>query len=89
VVAWGVGGIEAEAVMLGQPIYMLTPDVIGVKMTGSLPEGARLEKPTLDVLRGIFQAADQAADAFGAEAARVSFAYSKRGLRIDATSYRA
>jgi aconitate hydratase len=40
VVAWGVGGIEAEAVMLGQPIYMLTPDVIGVKMTGSLPEGA-------------------------------------------------
>ncbi|PIE81332.1 MAG: aconitate hydratase AcnA [Chloroflexi bacterium] len=40
VVAWGVGGIEAEAVMLGQPIYMLTPDVIGVKLTGSLPEGA-------------------------------------------------
>ena len=40
VVAWGVGGIEAEAVMLGQPIYMLTPDVVGVKLTGSLPEGA-------------------------------------------------
>ncbi len=40
VVGWGVGGIEAEAVMLGQPIYMLTPDVIGVKLTGSLPEGA-------------------------------------------------
>ncbi len=40
VVAWGVGGIEAEAVMLGQPIYMLTPDVIGVKLTGGLPEGA-------------------------------------------------
>jgi len=40
VVAWGVGGIEAEAVMLGQPIYMLTPDVIGVKLTGSLREGA-------------------------------------------------
>ncbi len=39
VVAWGVGGIEAEAVMLGQPIYMLTPDVVGVKLTGSLPEG--------------------------------------------------
>jgi hypothetical protein len=57
--------------------------------TGSLPEGARLEKPTLDVLRGIFHAADQAAEAFGAEAARVSFAFSKRGLRIDATSYRA
>jgi aconitate hydratase len=40
VVGWGVGGIEAEAVMLGQPIYMLTPDVIGFKLTGRLPEGA-------------------------------------------------
>ena len=40
VVGWGVGGIEAEAVMLGQPIYMLTPDVIGFKLTGQLPEGA-------------------------------------------------
>lgn len=40
VVGWGVGGIEAEAVMLGQPIYMLTPEVVGVKLTGSLPEGA-------------------------------------------------
>ncbi len=40
VVGWGVGGIEAEAVMLGQPIYMLTPEVIGFKLTGRLPEGA-------------------------------------------------
>lgn len=40
VLGWGVGGIEAEAVMLGQPIYMLTPEVIGVKMTGKLQEGA-------------------------------------------------
>jgi len=39
VVAWGVGGIEAEAGMLGQPVYFLTPDVIGVHMTGSLNEG--------------------------------------------------
>ncbi len=39
VVAWGVGGIEAEAGMLGQPVYFLTPDVVGVHMTGSLPEG--------------------------------------------------
>jgi aconitate hydratase len=39
ILGWGVGGIEAEAVMLGQPIYMLTPEVIGVKMTGRLPEG--------------------------------------------------
>lgn len=39
VVGWGVGGIEAEAVMLGQPIYMLTPEVVGFKLTGELPEG--------------------------------------------------
>ena len=38
-VGWGVGGIEAEAGMLGQPIYFLTPDVIGVNLTGKLPEG--------------------------------------------------
>ncbi len=40
VVGWGVGGIEAEACMLGQPIYILAPEVIGVKLTGKLPEGA-------------------------------------------------
>jgi aconitate hydratase len=39
VVGWGVGGIEAEAVMLGQPIYMLTPEVIGFRLKGRLPEG--------------------------------------------------
>jgi aconitate hydratase len=40
VVGWGVGGIEAEAAMLGQPISMLIPDVLGVRLTGDLPEGA-------------------------------------------------
>jgi len=40
ILGWGVGGIEAEAAMLGQPIYMLTPEVIGFKLTGRLPEGA-------------------------------------------------
>ncbi|HZR40815.1 MAG TPA: aconitate hydratase AcnA, partial [Ktedonobacteraceae bacterium] len=40
VLGWGVGGIEAEAVLLGQPIYLLTPEVIGMRLTGSLPEGA-------------------------------------------------
>ena len=39
VVGWGVGGIEAEAVMLGQPIYMLIPEVVGVRLTGALTEG--------------------------------------------------
>ena len=40
VVGWGVGGIEAEAVMLGQPIYMLMPEVVGFKLSGKLSEGA-------------------------------------------------
>ena len=40
VVGWGVGGIEAEAVMLGQPIFMLAPEVIGVRLGGKLSEGA-------------------------------------------------
>ena len=40
VVGWGVGGIEAEAVMVGQPIYMLLPEVVGFRLTGRLPEGA-------------------------------------------------
>lgn len=40
VLGWGVGGIEAEAAMLGQPIAMLVPDVIGFRLTGKLPEGA-------------------------------------------------
>lgn len=39
IVAWGVGGIEAEAGMLGQPVYFLTPDVVGVNLTGRLREG--------------------------------------------------
>ena len=39
VVAWGVGGIEAEAAMLGQPVYFLTPDVVGFELTGRLREG--------------------------------------------------
>ena len=40
VVGWGVGGIEAEAVMLGQPVYMLMPEVVGFRIKGRLPEGA-------------------------------------------------
>jgi aconitate hydratase len=40
VVGWGVGGIEAEAVVLGQPYYMLLPEVVGMRLTGKLPEGA-------------------------------------------------
>jgi aconitate hydratase len=40
VVGWGVGGIEAEAIMLGQPLYMLAPEVIGFELRGQLPPGA-------------------------------------------------
>lgn len=40
VVAWGVGGIEAEAAMLGQPSYFIMPEVVGLKLTGKLPHGA-------------------------------------------------
>src|SRR5207302_10045236 len=40
IVGWGVGGIEAEAAMLGQPVYFLTPDVVGVHMSGKVREGA-------------------------------------------------
>jgi aconitate hydratase len=39
IVGWGVGGIEAEAGMLGQPVYFLTPDVVGVNLRGELPQG--------------------------------------------------
>lgn len=40
ILGWGVGGIEAEAGMLGQPLYMLPPEVVGLELTGALPEGA-------------------------------------------------
>src|SRR5918998_1850938 len=40
VLGWGVGGIEAEAVLLGQPMYLLTPEVVGVRLVGSLRQGA-------------------------------------------------
>lgn len=50
IVGWGVGGIEAEAVMLGQPIYMLIPEVIGFKLTGKLKEGVTATDLTLTVV---------------------------------------
>ena len=56
VLGWGVGGIEAEAVMLGQPYYMLVPEVVGVKLTGQLGEGATATDLVLaitEMLRGV------------------------------------
>ena len=51
VLGWGVGGIEAEAVMLGQPIYMLLPQVVGVKLTGELPTGTTATDLVLTVVQ--------------------------------------
>ncbi len=53
VVGWGVGGIEAEAVMLGQPIYMLMPEVVGFKVSGKLPEGATATDLVLTVTQAL------------------------------------
>jgi len=49
ILGWGVGGIEAEAAMLGQPIYMLVPEVVGMKLTGKLNEGVTATDLTLTV----------------------------------------
>ncbi|MFO7565645.1 MAG: aconitate hydratase AcnA [Enhygromyxa sp.] len=50
VLGWGVGGIEAEAVMLGQPVYMLAPDVVGFKLTGKLRPGVTATDMTLRIV---------------------------------------
>ena len=50
VVGWGVGGIEAEAILTGQPYYMLVPEVVGVKFTGELPEGSTATDLVLHVV---------------------------------------
>jgi aconitate hydratase len=50
VLGWGVGGIEAEAAMLGQPVSMLIPEVVGFKLTGKLPEGATATDLVLTVV---------------------------------------
>lgn len=51
VLGWGVGGIEAEAVMLGQPIYMLLPEVVGFELTGSLKPGVTATDMTLQIVQ--------------------------------------
>ena len=50
VLGWGVGGIEAEAVMLGQPIYMLSPDVVGVRLVGEMKSGVTATDLTLRIV---------------------------------------
>ena len=51
VLGWGVGGIEAEAAMLGQPVSMLIPEVVGLRLTGELPEGATATDLVLTVVQ--------------------------------------
>lgn len=55
VLGWGVGGIEAEAAMLGQPISMLIPEVVGFRLTGSLPEGVTATDLVLTVTQMLRQ----------------------------------
>ena len=55
VVGWGVGGIEAEAVMLGQPVSMLIPEVVGVKLTGRLAEGTTATDLVLTITQRLRQ----------------------------------
>ena len=50
VLGWGVGGIEAEAVMLGQPIYMLLPEVVGFRLHGKLKSGVTATDMTLRIV---------------------------------------
>src|SRR5919201_132017 len=67
VLGWGVGGIEAEAVLLGQPIYMLTPEVIGFRLHGGLREGATATDAVLTVTQMLRQhgVVDQFVEFFG------------------------
>src|SRR5258707_5111347 len=48
VLGWGVGGIEAEAILLGQPLYLLTPEVVCLRLTGSLPNGSHAADLVMD-----------------------------------------
>jgi aconitate hydratase len=53
VLGWGVGGIEAEAVMLGEPYFLSTPEIVGVELTGSLPQGTTATDLVLTVTRAL------------------------------------
>jgi aconitate hydratase len=76
IVAWGVGGIEAEAGMLDQPVYFLTPDVVGVHMTGTLREGVTATDLALHVTEMLRKAkvVGKFVEYFGEGAATLSLA---------------
>ncbi len=74
VVAWGVGGIEAEAAMLGQPVYLLMPDVVGVELRGQTPEGITATDIVLTITEFLRQqkVVGQIVEFFGEGAASLS-----------------
>jgi len=74
IVGWGVGGIEAEAGMLGQPVYFLTPDVVGVHLTGALREGVTATDLVLTITQRLRQAkvVGKFVEFFGAGAASLA-----------------
>jgi aconitate hydratase len=76
VVGWGVGGIEAEAVMLGQPIYMLIPEVVGVRVIGKLPEGTTATDLVLTITQTLrkFGVVNKFVEFFGPGLAEMSLA---------------
>jgi aconitate hydratase len=76
IVAWGVGGIEAEAGMLGQPVYFLTPDVIGVHLSGSVREGVTATDVVLTITEMLRKAkvVGKFVEYFGEGAASLSLA---------------
>lgn len=76
VVGWGVGGIEAEGVMLGQPIYMLMPEVVGFELTGELPAGATATDLVLMVVEILRQegVVGKFVEFYGAGVAKMSLA---------------
>lgn len=73
-VGWGVGGIEAQAAVLGQPVYMLTPDVVGVHVTGELPAGVTSTDLVLHVTEMLRQAkvVGKFVEFFGADVAKLT-----------------
>jgi aconitate hydratase len=76
VLGWGVGGIEAEAALLGQPLYMLIPAVVGMKLTGSLREGVTATDLVLTVTQALrkFGVVDKIVEFFGGGLATLSVA---------------
>ena len=76
IVAWGVGGIEAEAGMLGQPVYFLTPDVVGVHLKGALREGVTATDLVLTITEMLRKAkvVGKFVEYFGAGAASLALA---------------